>query len=318
MNFFKKIKINYYSKLIPDLIKQNKFSDLKAIFDKIYDLDRRSALVLFRQYYFDLSNTPSKSFFDNSLIWVNSFLKEDTAGILNFLKFYFKNTSSQVISCQDYTNELLRINKSLELKKGGFEYLVNDSYFYQYSIERNQPQGSINFLSNQMAFFESADKKMFSAPNITKCFFYIARDPLEVLTLLDTDGTHENAIMELMNLDQKPITFNQDSYYLDVFRKDWQTNVKSWTSENVIEGFNGLAINATDLDNDPSAVFSDIIAHLIQVGINLNLNYQLIEEYIANQASEKKPLKKIDLSNHKKKLLNGIIKTAQEWGYEIN
>ena len=318
MNFFKKIKIDYYSKLIPDLIKQKKFSDLKSIFDKIYDLDRRSALVLFRQYYIDLTNTPSKSFFANNLIWVNSFLKEDTAIILNFLKFYFKNTSSQTISCLDYTNELIRINKSLDLKKGGFEYLVNDSYFYQYAIERDQPKGSINFLSNQVAFFESTNKKMFSAPNITKCFFYIIRDPLEVLTLSDTDGTQDNSIMQLMNLDQKPITFSQDSYSVDVFRKDWQTNVNSWTSENVIEGFNGLVINATDLENDPSAVFSDIIAHLIQVGINLNLNYQLIDEYITNQVSEKKSIKKMDLSNHKKKLLNGIIKTAQEWGYEIN
>ena len=318
MNFFKKIKIDYYSKLIPDLVKQKNFSKLKDTIDKIYDLDKRTALILFRQYSADLADIPSRSFFDNNFIWINSFLKADSEIISNFLKYYFKSFSSQTISCLDYASELLKINQSIQLHNGGFEYLVNDSYFYQYSIARHQPEKSIKFLNNQMAFFESDNKKMFTTLNITKCFFYIIRDPLEVLTILAPEGHQDSAIMEFLNLDQKPITVHQGSYLLEVVRKDWQTNVKSWTSENVIVGFNGLAINASDLVNDPASVFSDVIAHLIQSGINLDLNYQLINDYINNYMNEIKPITKIDLSNHKKKLLNGITKTAQEWGYNIN
>lgn len=318
MNFFKKIKLDYYSKTIPDLFNQKKFSEIKEVFEKIYKLDRRSALLLFRKYYLDLSHTPKKNFFDNNIVWINSFLKSDCQIIIDFFDFYFKKTKFQSIGFLDYSNELLTINKSLQLNEGNFENIVNDSYFYQYCIGQNHPLNSINFIKNQIPFFETSNKKMFSIPNITKCFFYIVRDPIEVLTLLNQNNNQDNAIMELLNLDQKPLVLNQETQFIQIARKDWQTNVNSWTNENVIESFNGLVLTTSDLQKDPYTIFAEVIAHLIQAGVDLNLDYNLIQEYIEHKHFKPEPIEKQNLSNHKKKLLKGIAKTAQDWGYDIN
>ena len=73
---------------------------------------------------------------------------------------------------------------------------------------------------------------------------------------------------------------NKTSFYL--FRKGWHTNTESWTDANVVNSLKGKIISTKELKNNSYEVLSSIILHLIQSGVEIELDYDLIENFVKN------------------------------------
>ena len=85
-----------------------------------------------------------------------------------------------------------------------------------------------------------------------------------------------------MNLDQKELKydFGKTSFYLS--KKGWHTNTQSWTDANVVNSLKGKIISTKELKNNSYEVLSSIILHLIQSGVEIELDYDLIENFVKN------------------------------------
>lgn len=317
MNFFKNIKHNYYAKLIRQLIEDKNYEELRDLFLKLYiKKDMHQLNELFQQNVFDLAKIGKNNFFKNNIIWCNSYLREDSLLISGFLKFYLGSIKYEGCLYEDYSNLIFQTNQLLKIKDISFQQLVNNSYFYQYVLSQSS---NTNFLNNQCAFFESDNNLMFTHPYLTLGYVYAVRSPMEVLSIIDNKYKDlDLSINELLNLEQKPqkIFSNDQSQSMEFFKHDWAGNVNSWTEPKMIEGFNGIVIN---LNDELESSFADLIAHLIQSGMEIDLNYQIISEYVDKNLKQIAKPNEFKLSNNKLKLINRyILETASNWGYELN
>ena len=75
---------------------------------------------------------------------------------------------------------------------------------------------------------------------------------------------------------------NKTSFYL--FRKGWHTNTESWTDANVVNSLKGKIISTKELKNNSYEVLSSIILHLIQSGVEIELDYDLIENFVKSNS----------------------------------
>lgn len=321
MNFFKKIKDNYHLKLTQELINEKKYDELDQLLLKVLKKDFSSFQIIFDKYKSDFLTLPKNKIYKNNIIWINSFLKKDNLILSNFIEFYFQKIFFDNYQKKDYYDEILEFNSKLNIKNMNFDFLIKNSYFYQYNIINYTHNSSIKFLLNQIPFFETKDRLMFSHPNLTKGYFYIIRDPLEVLTLINKEYNDiDTSIGELLNLDQhnKIISDKDRDFKISIPFKDWSTNVESWTGENILENFNGHIVNINKLQEDPFSEFTNIIGHLIQSGLNLELDYKLISEYCEKFNMDNAYAEKTNVSNQKSKLIvRQLIKTAEKFGYSI-
>ena len=85
-------------------------------------------------------------------------------------------------------------------------------------------------------------------------------------------------------------------------RKGYNTNVKSWTDENVMNTFKGKIISYDKLMNQTQDVLIEILYHLRQFGMIIDINIDDVKNFILNNELDKK----IDgeLSNNDKKFLD--------------
>ena len=85
-------------------------------------------------------------------------------------------------------------------------------------------------------------------------------------------------------------------------RKSFNVNVKSWTDENVISSFKGKIISYEKLLNSPQEVLEEILYHLKQYGMLIDINIDDVRDFISsNQIKENI---EGELSNNDKKFLN--------------
>jgi len=199
-----------------------------------------------------------------------------------------------------------------------FDQFVSLSNFYQYCL-KNCSSINLKLIENQTPFYEINNKIMFTYPVLTKCFFYIIRDPMEVLSMITNESKNlELSINKLLNLEQKYFNYRSESSSIELPIQDWATHVESWTGENVVNSFNGYIFNFNEYYIDPIATLAGIIAHLNQTGSPIDLNYLLIEEFVQSNKNFSKKIEGYSISNQKKKLIKRQIeKTAKFWGFQI-
>ena len=87
----KKIKTNYLNKIFEDLVKNDDFSSIIKELDKL----KKENQELYNLFLSRILNTYFKSdkgqyFFQNKIIWLNSFELSDATIIRDFLLFYLK------------------------------------------------------------------------------------------------------------------------------------------------------------------------------------------------------------------------------------
>ena len=88
-------------------------------------------------------------------------------------------------------------------------------------------------------------------------------------------------------------------------RKNYNVNVKSWTDENVVNTFKGKIIYFQRLLEDTKDVLVDIVYHLKQHGMNVNINMSDIQKFVSNNKLENEIEE--ELSNNDKKFLSKNI-----------
>ena len=287
MSFFNKIKYNYNIKLLDEHFKNDNLKDALDLLNKI---SKSSPDIFFNCLKFIdpyLNNLSPSKFYNNKIIWNISYNQNDIKYINNFIYFYLQKSQSKKIKKANYSAYLSDILEKYNIQSVPehitFQEIINLTNIFHNLILI--PSDSDYFLLDTCAaFFESENNKYFIYPNKTQCFFYVYRNPEDLYSLLKNQTQSKDAAFnELFNFNQS-LFLNEDlldaKYKVYENRTDWNINVKSWTDNNVVSTFKGKVIRYEDLIKQTEDILIDIIYHLKQSGLDLDLNYDLINSYL--------------------------------------
>ncbi len=308
MGLFKKIKLDYNIKLFDDYL-LNKNYDLAYQF--LIDLKKKDH----KDYYSFLSNninkliespevTPNKK-----IIWNISYDLDDLSFINNFFKIYLPKNSKNTFINEDYSvclsNYFSNFQINNKLDELVFKDFVDSSDLFQNLLLFDCDEDYL-FLNSCGAFFETNQNKYFINSNLTFCYFYIAPDPKNLyLKYKSIYKNSESSFNELFNFNNEQflnpkIKDKQLKVYEN--RPNINTNIKSWTDQNVINTYKGKVISYKRIIDEPEEVLLEIIYHLKQYGFELEINMPDIHDYISNHLT-KNDLES-ELSKNEKKFFN--------------
>lgn len=312
MIFLKKIKINYQFKLFNDYLINN---DFESAYQYVLDLSKKNKIDFFiflKNIQNQLSQL-SSDLFKKKIIWILSYDANDRSYLNEFLNYYLKKNANFNFKINNFTNILNEHLTNLNLKEQkniiNFDDFKAHSYLYQSLILFNSKE-DILFLNSSAAFFETNMKKYFIYPNNTFCYFYIDRKPEDLYKKYkEVHGTSEGAYDELLNLNQKeylPPNQNDLKYEIYENRTNINTHFKSWSDSNVISTFKGKLIDYSRFDNDKESVLLEILYHLKQYGLDINIHPEDIKGFVLsnqnNDLSNANPLSKSEQKFLKKNI----------------
>ncbi len=308
MNLLKKIKLNYNLKLFEEHISKKEFD---LAYKLIQDLKRKNQIELFlllKNCQTLLRDLPFE-FYKQKIIWTVSYDLLDLSYINKFLDFYLSRNLNLSFKIGNFTNLLndYFCNLDTKSKKKDIEFddFISLSNLYQNLILFNQDNDYL-FLNSCASFFETNKKNYFIYPNTTFCYFYIINRPEELLLRYKKKfGSSEASYNELFNFsDLQYLTKEQENLSFKVYenRKSYNTNVKSWTDENVMNTFKGKIISYDKLLNQTQDVLIEILYHLRQFGMIIDINIDDVKNFILNNELNKKI--EGELSNTDKKFLD--------------
>jgi len=312
--FIKNIKIRYLDNLIKKYIEISDFKEIHKILAPLFDKDKNQLSILLKSNLFKmLEDEKSSSLFSQNLIWVKSFNLKDTNIINDFLNFYFDNIEFGYFGPKNYADYSLDLLEELKMESDiTFDELKNFSYVYQYFISQLNKDKYV-ILNSDLVFFESEIQRYFTHYYLSKCYFYIVKNPRLVfddIKSLNPGLDSQIALNLLLNRDEKnTFTYNKNkTHFFENNKQGWGVNVSSWTNANVLSTFRGMAFKLEDIVNKPQEIFTDIIGHLIQHGVKIKLNYQVIDNFIELNSNkirvniEPKPLSNKELKLFKRDL----------------
>ena len=282
MSFLNRFQYHYHSKYLDELSNSENYLELLSYLEKLSNQEK-----IFHDLSFKYVNHAIHSLSDDvskkKIVWVNSFLSEDKKYVLSFLESYLSNFNplKQIInSYQDEINKILLKSEKIDLNT-----LINHSYFFQWMVI-NKQKSPYKFISNNLPFFSTEKNFNFSKSNLTQAYIYIINHPYEVYKFIKRNNNNDQEIARniFLNLDHKASLeeYNCSSFYLS--KKGWHTNIQSWTDANVINSLKGKIISKKELHNNSYEVLSSIILHLIQSGVEIDLNYDLIDDFVKNNS----------------------------------
>ncbi|MDC0968561.1 hypothetical protein OAS25_05745 [Alphaproteobacteria bacterium] len=303
----KKIKTNYLDKLFSELVNQNDFVKINTELDKLKNEDfELYFLFLNRIINTYLNNDQGQRFFQNKFIWLNSFDLDDTQIIKNFLSFYLREKLDLNLESSLYIKDFQKLPKELIQKNISFEDLVDNSYLYQYEMLK-RVDNKYKLILNNHVFFEKLPNKFFTHYYLTQCFFYVIKNPIHVYANYRSKvGSQQSALNFLNGFTEKnQSSLDEEKVLIQNTTKDWSTNVLSWTNTNVINTFRGQIIKFEELISNPEQILAEVISHLIQAGMEIEIDYDLINNYINNNEDKfsKNVLGEIITSNQENKKL---------------
>jgi len=284
MSFLNKFQYHYHEKQLETLSTSNKHEEILSYLEKLSDKNKIFH-DLSLKYADNAINKSTQDVSKKQIVWINSFLDKDKKYLETFLESYLSNFNLLRQSIKSYQEEIddILINQ----EKIDFDALINHSYFFQWLII-NKQKASYKFISNNLPFFSSENNFNFSKPSITQAYVAIVDHPYNVYKFIKMNNNNDQEIARniFLNLDQKvsQYDFGKSSFYLS--KKGWHTNTQSWIDANVLNSLKGKIISKKELDNNTYEVLSSIILHLIQSGVELDLDYELIEQFVKNNPSK--------------------------------
>ena len=300
MSFLNNFRLQYHIKHIEKLLDEENSTE---IFSYLSDLKKNEELFyhLSLKYISKFINKTNDNILENKIIFINSFLDEDLDFCLRFLQHYFQNNDNAFGNISSYLSEIDAIIKKDELVN--FNALVNESYFFQWMLLNNH-KDKYKFVSNNLPFFSSQNNYNFTKASLTQSYLLILNDPYSVYHKIKTQNNNdqEKARNIFLNLDNQPekITIGKTNFLLS--KKGWHINSQSWTDPNVLNSLRGKVILKKDLVNDTYDTLSSIILHLVQSGVKMDLNYDLIESFINQNPISTEGT--YDISNKEKKFID--------------
>ena len=304
MSFLNKFQYHYHSKYLDELSNSENYLELISYLEKLSN-EKKIFHDLSFKYVNHAIHTLSDDVSNKKIVWINSFLSEDKKYVLSFLESYLSNFNhlKQIInSYQDEINKILLKSEKIDLNT-----LINHSYFFQWMVI-NKQKSPYKFISNNLPFFSTEKNFNFSKSNLTQAYVYIINHPYEVYKFIKRNNNNDQEIARniFLNLDHKASLEEHDSSSFYLSKKGWHTNIQSWTDANVTNSLKGKIISKKELHNNSYEVLSSIILHLIQSGVDMDLNYDLIDDFV-----KKNPLKQDDfddeISSKEKKFLDKYV-----------
>ena len=307
MSVLTNIKYQYNLRILEDFITKNNYY---GFFDHIEKL--KSNKILYIKLLSTLGSSAilnnKNDIFKSKIIWLSSFLQEDTSYISNFLDFYNRKAETSVGDIEQYEDKLISIlNNITKIENLKFSDFVEQSYFYQYLIlyENTNP---IKFIRNKLPFFSSKNNFNFTKNTLTNSYIYVIDNPYNIYQKIKNNYNGEKSIAQniFLNLDNQSSFKKINNVEVEINKQGWHTHTLSWIDSNVINSLNGKVILKKDLYENTFEILSSIILHFIQSGANIKLDYNLIKSFI-----DQNPLENISIdlkiSQKEKKFIDNYI-----------
>lgn len=275
-----KIKFNYYDNLLEKFIQNNQSAEIKEILLKLIKSNNTSYLNLIHKYLYILTEKEKfHKVFDKKLVWVNSFDIADCNYINTFISYVYQQHHLNISSPKNYYEYLNEIIAKFNLGSIHFSNLVDSSYLYQYLI--GQLYQNDILVNSSSAFFESNLKRYFTHHSFTKFFIYVVKNPTKIY-LKRKNQNLENPMHGFLSSHTDYLVRHkvQENLTIEENIQNWSTNVSSWTNSNVLSTFRGYILKIEDLYNNPREILAEIIGNMIQAGVQVNLDYELIDHFL--------------------------------------
>ena len=322
MSLFNKFKHNYNIKLLNEYISANNHDEIINLLKKLKSNNSDLFFLLMNYLNKNYSNIPSgDSLFPNKYTLVNSFLDEDQKYTTDFLIFYFQKNNFRInipSLSASVSNDLESLNISALPNQISFEEMVLYSDFFLNSLLLNTDDKDL-FLSSNAAFFEGKDSKYFIYPQRTRAFIFIHNHPYKIYSQLRNKyNNQQQALNELFNFENSLISNQKNKSSIQVLenRQSWNIHTSSWLDPNVVSSYNGFILDMKDLIDNPTDALTNLIFHLKQSGLQIDINYETIESYcMINKIDEIQ----LEISNKEKKLISNHLdlKVIEELKYTI-
>lgn len=286
MSLITNIKYHYHKKTLQDLLSSNSYHDFFEALSKQKN-NKKLYIRLLLEFFIDAIINPNFDVLPTKITWVNSFVKQDTIYIKNFLHSYlYLNDQPQ----EDifYEHHIVRILEEIEnLQKITVNDFINFSFVYQYLIT-DENHNPLKIIANHLPFFSTPKNLNFTNSHLTQCYFYIVDHPYTVYEKLKI--SHNNDLTStrsyFLNVDSQTLKEKINGVDVEINKMGWHTHFGSWTSPNVINALKGKIILKKDLINNTFDTLSSIILHLIQSGADIKIDYEFIEKYVSNNKIE--------------------------------
>ena len=282
MSLFSNIKFQYQSKILQEFISSSNYHDFFNVLNR-QKHNKKLYLRLLIKFLTDVIKNTNNDILASKAVWINSFLKEDTVYISNFLNSYV-NKDEQNANINSYEELIINVLKEFEEPKNlSFNDLINFSYLYQYLILDNF-DGSLKIINNQLPFFSTQNNLNFTNSTLSRCFIYVVDHPYRVYQKLKVhnDNNQNQTRSDFLNIDNANTKTLINGVNVEINKMGWQTHFNSWCDHNVINTLNGIIIMKKDLIQNTYDILSSIVMHLIQSGADVKMDYDFIESYVNN------------------------------------
>lgn len=252
--------------------------------------------------------------FKKNLVWVNSFDINDCVYINEFVSYILKKNNISQSGPKLYPELLDKVT----FNDLGFNQIANFSYLYQYLI--SELYNEIIILNSSAVFFETLERKYFTHYFLTKFYIYIVKNPATIYLQRKINNPKDDINQNLHGLTLSDTNYINTHTFgnkrIEENTHNWSTNVSSWTNSNVRSTFKGLIIKYERLVEDPQQVLAELVAHMIQSGLEIKLNYSEINEFIDSNSLSKQNFNNLELSNKELKILKrDNFKVAKNFDY---
>ena len=308
---FTKIKLNYNIKLIDDLINNENYKDVSnLIFNNRKDPSLFYGLIEhLHNKFFPKENVLNS--FPHKFVWITSYDKEDARPLNDFLSFYLEKNNNFALS--DYGTMLCEVMSKLKLsnipKNIDFNYVLLNSDIL-HSIIMFHKNVDYYILTTQSAFFEAPNNKFLIYPQTTLAFFSVFKNPLSLYSRYQQNSSNQQDVFnKIINYDldneQNLIRLKGD-YSVIENKQSWGVHAQSWMDENVKNTYRGKQILYEDMISSPYDTFLEVLYHLKQSGMNIDIDHNLIKDFIDTYNFIDEP-SDIEISNNDKKIISNSI-----------
>ena len=319
MKIIQNIKYQYQLKLLEDLFKESKFSEINSYLSKYCKNSPINGYNLLKKFIPQILNiTSEEKILNDNIVLINSFEKSDCEIISKFIDYYLSKIRFTKFEVSNYQNELTSIIMSLKnLNKIEQDDIFNNSIYYQ-SILTYLKKDVVQFLDNQFAFFSTPANINFTNIRLSKCYFLLIEHPYNIFQKIKNKlNSKDLAINEFLNSDDIPLINNFKNVELSVIRKGWGVFTNSWSDPNVVNSLKGAIMKKEEFYDNPEEFFASIILHLRQSNFDIPLDYSLINEYVSKIKTNIEP-QAINISNREKKALKKYVEIISDnFGYEL-
>lgn len=307
MSLINKISFQYKYRVLKELADAKKYTEFFKELDKTKK-NHSNFLNLSKKFVSNLIKDNENDIFASKIIWLNSFLIEDLSYLNRFIYYYLEYQKIIIDPIKTYEEEIADFLKdNIETKKISFNDYLDNSYLYQWLILKSSEQ-EFKFINNQMPFFSTKNNFNFTKPTLSSCFISIVDHPYSIYQAIKNQNNNdiEKSRNIFLNLDNRSNFSNFENLSIEINRQGWHTNFLSWQDPNVLNSLRGKIILKSNLIENTYETLSSIIFHLIQSGLKIEINYEIINEFIKTNPLQYKIIEQ-DISAKEKKFLAPYI-----------